>query len=613
MSILPHPEFWRGRYTSAGIQTIPLKPHEKNPISGESWLYTPSQALWTLAPDNANLAVPLGQPVKRGKLAALDGDSPQTVQTLTTWLQANGLDPALFPQVQTPTKSGRHFYFATNAPEGYTWGHLAPDVGAGELRVDHCYVLAPQSVLEAGLYRFVNGDPGALEFAPFIAWRDLCNLLPPQIDPQTGQKTDFHPDIQAPRIFPIRLIKREAPANVPLRFDALENAPKAQPVPVETVTGQVIIYKSRSEVDFANCVDMALAGWEFPDVYQEFERRNVGKFTDKGQGKKYLLRTYQNALSALAANETRRSVALAYETVKAQPWQGRTGLYTLRTLTAFLAYFWQFATREAAINQRDLMIHAGIMTRRAVAKAIERLIEAGYIQEIKAHTLFFGKTFALKDTINHNIGELEPATVTTDTHALAELFTAENYGLTAGAIVSTLARGEALTVGALAERTGKHPGTIRRAVGTLARDGILFQEGQEETRGRLAPRYKLAGEKLTEWAEKLDTGAQLARRRDKISQDRERWQRRRKTPAHMPPKAPKTAQDARNGEKRPTPDTPPFWAQPGNEAAWLHILTYAYHHKDTPYHRDYETKKAPDFPTWPEGEPFDVEPGFIPF
>lgn len=632
MRILSQVDPWRQRYLSAGLQTIPIIPGGKLPLDPDSWLYTPYEAQWQNAGANVNLAVPMGQPLAHGKLAGLDGDSPQTTQNLSNWLQGHGIDLKSIPQVHTPTKDGRHFYLATNAPDWYTWGKFDPAMGTGELRANHCYVLAPQSVLEAGLYQFVNGDPSWLAYAPFIEWRDLCELLPPQIDPQTGQKTETHKDIQAPSTFPIRLIKRDAPARVFQVFENLTGTQKGQAVPFDGQENS-LCYPSRSEAEFANCVLLALAGWEFPDVLDLFQKKNVGKFAEKGKhAKTYLLKTYQNALQALASDPARREIALAYETVKAQPWPGRTGLYTQKTLTAFLAYFWQFATREASINQRDLMIHAGIMTRRAVSNAIKRLMEAGYIQATKAHTLFFGQTFALLSTINHNIGqgeEKQNGEGELDKHALQELFTAGNLGLTAGAVINALAGGEALTVAQIAERTGKHPGTIRKAVTNLARPsyGILIQDGELKTRGRLSPRWKLAGERLLEVAEELDTGAQLERRRDKIAQDRGKWQRRQtqrrplaklpQTPAKMPPMPPETPQDTRGDEKpmgRPsqTQDSP-FWAQPGNEAAWLHILTYADEHKETPFRIDYETKKAPNFTPWPAGEPFDLDPGFIPF
>lgn len=598
MSILSQVDYWRERYTSAGLQTIPLQPHLKIPMSGESWLYTPAAALWNLAPNNANLAVPMGQPVKRGTLAALDGDNPETARNLAAWLAGKGLDLATVPQVSTPTKSGRHFYVATTPPDWYTWGNLAPDVGAGELRVNHCYVLAPASVVEAGIYQFVNGDPGALEFAPFVRWEDLLDLFPPQLDPATGQPTETHKSIQAPATFPIRLIRRDPPARAFQVFDNLAATPKGNPVPMDD-SPDPVCYPSRSEAEFAICIMLALAGWEWEDVYREFARRNVGKFSDKGQGKKYLKATYQNAVKALAANETRRSIALAYETVKAQPWPGRVGLSNLATLKALYAVMWQFATLETRASIRDLAIHAGI-TKDTANKAIRRLVEAGYIDFLDKATPRTGRNFRAKTDINHNIGhgeETQAGTPETERHALAELFTAANYGKSAGAMVEALTGGEALTVAALAERTGKHAGTVRKAVKRLADYGILIRDGEEKTRGRLSPRYKLAPEKLTEWAEKWDTGAQLARRRERIAEERERYQERqqfsKKTPAKRPQEAPRTPQDKRNEEKRENIAYTPKWAQPAHLADWLNFYLWQWAHEDTnpyEYMRQIETR-----------------------
>lgn len=589
---------------SAGIVTIPLEPNSKQPFSGgidpttgkkerESWLYTSPSELWEMAPRDANLAVKLGQPVKRGKLAAIDGDSPQTAHTLTNYLNSIGINPATVPQVATPSKSGRHFYVATTPPDWYTWGHLAPDVGAGELRVNHCYTVAPVSVVTAGMYQFVNGDPGWLALAPFIEWRDLVPLL---------KNSETQRDIQAPRVFPVRLVKREPAPRVFQVFDNLAETPTGNPVPFDD-TGNGIPYHSRSEAEFGICVMLALAGWEFDDVYHEFKRRNVGKFAEKGKhGRRYLETTYTNALAAIASNPTRRELSQVIETVKAQPWPGRAGLYTQKTLLAMLAYYWQFATRETTINQRDLVVYTGL-TRKAVGKAIPRLMQAGYIQKTEAHTRTIGTTYALKDTINHNReqGEREPETLTAPSHAVSELFTSGNYGITAGAVADCLTAGECLTVATLAERTGKHAGTIRRAVEKLVRDGILAQDGTETTRGRLAPRYRLAGEKLAEWAEKWETGAQLERRRERIAEERRQWSERRAeyrarmadNPAKMPHTPPKTPQDARNdwtwGILPYTPQNTPVWALPGNETGWLSLLAWVWEKDKKP--QTYQTQE----------------------
>ena len=104
-------------------------------------------------------------------------DNPKTVRNTTAQFEGLALQPTI---VKTASGTGRHAYFiVSGVPEEFTYKHLDPKLGKGELRAGRgAYVVAPYSEIEDSTYHFLYGNCEELLTQRRAQWEDLLQLLP---------------------------------------------------------------------------------------------------------------------------------------------------------------------------------------------------------------------------------------------------------------------------------------------------------------------------------------------------------------------------------------------------------------------------------------------------
>ena len=490
---------WRDRYTAAGLPPIPVR--GKRPRCAGHLLRPPPDQWAEVGPDfQGNLAVILGGPES---VCVLDCDDSRAVEAVSGHLEGLG---ASLPAVCTPS-GGRHYYFkASGVPAGLTFARLAPEIGKGELRARHCYVVAPASDIGGQWYRFLEGSPEAIGRLRPIRWRDVAPWALAHRQPQQADPLDC---------LPVRLAWRELPPATEWLLRALRGAPKGVPVGV---------YPTRSEAEAGVCTTLGLCGWSFADVLALFNRERPGHFAEHARPREYLQRTFGKALGVLAASETRQALAQRYSEASACPWPGRGGGYDRAVYLALLAVCWQFDGFEVEASTRVLSEHAA-MSYGAVPNALKRLQNRGLVAQEKPcyydHSEAHAATWRIVMSKSCAIvtgGSVLCAAKAAEGQAsgglegvAAELWARSALGKSA-ALVYVALGSEARLVGELAEATGKHRQTVSKALRRLAAFALAEDTGRGWVRGPAS---------LAEAAEVLDCEAEASLRRARHERQRE--------------------------------------------------------------------------------------------
>jgi len=516
---------WRDRWTRAGTPTIPLM--GKRAIC-EAWQVRSPPDQWDEvggAAFRGNIGVVTGN-----GLAAIDCDTPQTTEAVTTGLASLGLAPETLPRVRTASGDGCHIYIRVrNAPEG-NYNLLDPEVGAGELRYGpSAYVVAPCSKVNGRRYRFDQRDPEAIPTLPAIQWGDLLWLI--------TSTSHSSLDLAAP---PIPLLRREMPYRARLLLIHLGNAPRGEPVTILDLRGKAIRwYRSRSEAEAAAMAILILAGWNIEEIKTAFEEHNPAHFARHAKPLWYLTETYHNVLNELASTPTRSEIAESYHQAQQQPWPGQSGTSDLRVYQALLAICWQWDTWDVRASQRELAEYASVR-RKTVSRALDRLQDTPLVQRAERWSWdrLAGTTHATAWHVSEctrmtpvvtvlEAGtrayscwgrEQEEGAATGSENVGAfdvnELWAGIQRGKSAGLVYGRL-RSEPCSVEKLARLTGKHRHTVTRALEVLADYGL-----SERVKGG----WIQGAVDLAEVARKLDTAKAAAKRRADHEREREAWQ-----------------------------------------------------------------------------------------
>jgi len=478
---------WRGRWEGAGVPTIPLQPGRKVPVC-TAWQVRSSADQWHQVGGSdfrGNVGTVMG-----GGNAVIDCDAPAAVNAVAAGLAGMGVDPGRLPQVKTLHQDHLQFYIRVDgAPETGAFVHLAPDVGPGELRFGPgSYVCAPCSEVDGVRYRFTVGYPELLPTLRPISWQDLTWLIAP-VAPVVGAA------LERP---PIPLLKRAMPQRAEMLLRYLATASKGEPVTILDTRGMSVkAYRSRSEAEMAVVAMLILSGWELAEIESEFERRLPGHYRESRNGKRYLARTYAQALGTLAASPTRLQIVNVYREAQAAAWPGRGGLLERAVFCGLLSIAWQFDTWEPCASVRCLA-EAAAASKWGVQNALERLSVAGLARRVEgwhadyatgelvatanrwrltgeACTIQGHKTHVYRDTSDDQgvagggalwLMGAELCTGEGETAAPATAETWARVGRSAGAIYGHLGA-EPRTVKDLAGLTGKHRNTVHAALARL--------------------------------------------------------------------------------------------------------------------------------------------------
>lgn len=469
------------RYKEAEFIPLPLAQLSKCPPKGST--------LSTIEIDqpyeeDSNIGLFVGSP---NGLVVIDCDDDVSKECVEDKLESMGLLEQT-TTVLSPKRAGLHFWLRIiDVPEGAkAFYNLADDIGCGEFRLHrNAYVVAPDSVLHSGKYRFIRGGPEKFLSQPVVKWKDFEWLLPPNV-------TYYEVPNTKPLTLPIRLIFRPSP-KITYYFKRLKYAEKGDPInKIDFTTGEFLEeqYKSRSEVEAAIVMCLILAGWSFDEIFQIFEAEEPRNYAEEKSKTQYLLRTYNSALSCLMMSKKRKIIADVYDYACLKPWSGRNGSYDQKVILALLSKAWQLNTYQPSISLREISEHSAINRINTISDVLKRLNKRDYIETIPTKQ-YETKQYDLKPFIfqanNRYINSQEGSmfnvsVIDTSIWSCAELWRRDMLGGSARLVFTHLSE-QQKTIADLVELTGKTWNTVKSALDKLEQVGLAASVGKGWIRG----------------------------------------------------------------------------------------------------------------------------------
>lgn len=445
----------RDELTDLGYDVIPIAPGEKLSLS-TSWPTRPPAELWRTAPSDSNLAIRHGGALRLASIEAERGRA-DVIHTLRRYLAGLGYDWHAYPATRTAHGGERYFFALLDAPTGSSFRAMTADMGGGECRYGPgAYALVPPSVVDGGRYELIGGAwDGAL---PRLEWADIAELL------NDAHRSDAPP--------------ATSPANSDIA--ALLAAAAALPADVrKRLQGQGgTDYPSID--DYKTVYRLAALGYD-PDqtAAMLLTHPGYGHFSAMAPAAAmaWLTDAHAKALAHMAAHGGDVGAHLAHliARIEAEPWPGRTGatdksvyLAHLSIAQAANAPIWAGAARRLA----DIT-NMGHMT---ATRATHRLIAAGRLVLHRAATPQLAAEYALPyerlaqtDTLLYDDHKevYQFARARLERTLGHDVFSWHGLGKGAGIVYAALLAGPG-TVTELAARSGRHPGTVRRALSKLA-------------------------------------------------------------------------------------------------------------------------------------------------
>lgn len=363
-------EYRHGWRDIVGASTIPLLEGKKEPFQLH-WETRPSEELWEDADtqhSRLNIGVRLGELQRRSaSLVAIDLDSTEARNNVTDWLEGVGLKGSA--RVKTARRGRRHVYLlVNNVPEAFSYKHLSPSVGDGELRAGRgSYVVAPCSFVKAhnNYYYFEEGNHYTLASQPVISWRDLEWLLP-------SQTTGHVPDTASHRP-PVSLQYRPIQPHTIALLQWLKQATRGQ---------GIYDYKTRSEVECAVITQLLLSGFTTTAIERKLTQYQSGHYMDypKEKRRAYLMLTLRNVVTWLSdVSPVRLEIASQYAEASNLAWtQGSAAPANQQVIKALLSQCWRMGSKTVYASCRTLAEISGC-TAETVSVAIKRLEKEGYL------------------------------------------------------------------------------------------------------------------------------------------------------------------------------------------------------------------------------------------
>ena len=480
-------DHYRHRWSEVGISTMPLRHNTKLPVCND-WQFRDSSDQWDEAVsqhDRNNIGVRAGRLTTEQDISVVivDMDNPKTVRNITAQFEGLALQPTT---VKTASGTGRHAYFLVEGvPEEFTYKHLDPKLGKGELRAGRgAYVVAPCSEIEDSTYHFLYGNCEHLLVQANPQWEDLLQLLPKETpktvttpEPATGQ---FY-------TLPVTLQYRDMPQYTLKTLQWLANASRGD---------SYSNYHSRSEVEQAVICTLILHGWDVAKVRQSFELFKSGHYMDKGKGRgKYLASSYNKAIAYLADTPIRQQLTQSYYDVLNTTWEGAGGNSERDTLLALTAHCYRHDRLSVYASLRDLAETAA-KGHNTVKRALKNLQEKEAIIKLKPADRQNSKA-ASYGLIGMPIGKGVDIVVHKTHKGCYDVVSSKQVnrcqmannnlvskfsGIWGTVGLGASAKGvyhhltdEPLTRNELADLTGKHPRTVTRALEKLQHYGLTTQ------------------------------------------------------------------------------------------------------------------------------------------
>ncbi len=425
----------RKQYDDLGFDTLPLIGGSKKPYP-RAWQKRLPYRLWQNAPQDVNIGIRGGG---LADAAFIDCDNPQAFEIVTNFLAGLGYRGDSYPVVRTPKKDGRHIYITLAGMLSGEARDLSQEVGNGEFRYGAgAFVVAPPSVISEGGYQLYSGD---FQTRPTLEVKDILPIL--------GN----------------REIEREKKPTLSRKAFALLHGND------ELIKN----YASRSEAEQSLIVSMVNVGLPFWDVLVYFNRYPcAGKYADlkvrnANNAERWLRNSYNEAMQWAKTHESkaRQLAKSAIEWAESRAWRGRTGANDQLIYLAHARIAYQAGRFTYAASSRDLAEQAGI-SHTAATNSTWRLCKSGLLVPDKKAVAEKANTYQLSNT-DKPLHSLRTSIVRKwqglSNH---DVFRYGGLGKSAGQIYAALQESPA-NIDELAEITGRHTKTIKRALDRMAK------------------------------------------------------------------------------------------------------------------------------------------------
>jgi hypothetical protein len=421
-------------YDELLFDTLPLQAGSKKPFA-RAWQNRPVNRLWRNAPQDANIGIRGGG---LAGIAFIDCDEPRTFETVTNWLAGLGYRGDSYPVIATASGEGRHVYITLAGMLSGDWRALSQEIGAGEFRYGAgSYVTAPPSaIIDGGGYSLISGD---FSIRPTLEVKDVLQIL--------GNRetvTERKPNLS-----------RKALAL--LHDKNVDN------------------YSSRSEAEHSLIASMVNAGFSFAEVLDLFNRHPcAGKYAElkarnPKNAERWLFKSYNEATQWARTHESKaRQIAQSAITwAESTPWQGRTGAVDRLIYLAHAEIAYRAGRLTYAAACRDLAERAGV-SHMTATRANYRLCDSGLLIPDKKAVADSANVYQL-GSLDIPLHSLSTSTVRKcNTMSAHDVFRYSGLGKSAGEVYAALQERPA-TVDELAEMTGRHAKTIKRALDRMAK------------------------------------------------------------------------------------------------------------------------------------------------
>ena len=465
-----------------GYDPIPIAPGSKQPAR-LAWPTMPPPEQWQGAPPACNLALRHGGALRLASMEA-ERNRPEAIPALRRYMAGLGYDWQAYPANLTAHAGERYFFALLDAPTGSHSRKMADDLGGGELRFGPgAFALIPPSLLaDGGRYEMLAGAwDGEL---PKLLWADVAPLL------ANGRRQDN--------------ATPTPPAELSAIAQALADGENVLPADMRKRLRGIGGTDYPSVDDFTTVYRLAALGYDADTVMALLlAHPGYGYFSDLAAkdgaaALHWLADAHAKATAYIAKNGSDVSQRLARLIAQAEreTWPGRTGATDKAVYLAHLRIALDANTPVWAGAARRLadLVNVGRVT---ATRANTRLIESGKLALHTPATAQLAAEYALP-TDDHALsgtllyvgteisGSLSASSAAEDGQDKEnerddrqrppdsetgrvqsilghDLFCWQGFGKACGLVYLALLDAPG-TVKELAERTGRHRETVRRAL-----------------------------------------------------------------------------------------------------------------------------------------------------
>jgi DNA-binding MarR family transcriptional regulator len=427
----PSLQYIAAQYASHGLSIVVASPGNKVPlINWKAYQYEPPssferEAMFSFEQD-LNIGVVCG--IASDNLAIIDAETKEAFETQIRHCESAGIADTWIDE----TFRGGHILTKTPVPvkpksfkkEGF------------EVRAQGQFVLLPPSTHPSGkVYRFIN-QPASIVRVPSLDALDWLKLEP------------------APHHKPLprkawQILQGE-------RYDR---------------------YASRSEAEQAVVTTLVNSGFNFYETLALFRSYSPAKFTeierrDPDKATQWLQLCYDQARAFCAVDSPARRFARAVQ-IKAElsPWPGRHGITSKAVFLAHTNLAHRSGQTSYHASSRDIAEIAGV-ARKTAANASRRLAASGLLELVQSATFSYANRYRLSEKTNIapllHIG-LE-GVGSTSSFLLPHAFRRRGLGHAVFEVMRALESGP-LKAKEIAQRTGRHVQTVRKALLRMSRFG----------------------------------------------------------------------------------------------------------------------------------------------